>query len=162
MNYRGAEKAVLWDTGAANSANWKVLDLTDRATSEGILGGFIGNLRRAYSVGTNAAGNPVITGYGVWSSDGGTNSYIRGFVMVVSSATVPQPKITSITGAGTGSVTVNYSNTIASTSYRLQYNTNLSTTNWYTAGTKTATGTSDSQTDASATGAQRYYRVVSP
>ena len=38
MNYRGAERAVLWDTGDANPANWTVLDLTERAAAEGILG----------------------------------------------------------------------------------------------------------------------------
>jgi hypothetical protein len=32
-------------------------------------------------------------------------------------------------------------------------------TNWYPAGTKTAAGTSDSQTDNCATNTQRYYRV---
>jgi hypothetical protein len=69
------------------------------------------------------------------------------------------PRITSITGAGTGSVSVNYTNTLPGTSYTLVYNTNLTTANWYPVGTKSATGTGDSQTDNSATGNQRYYRV---
>ena len=61
--------------------------------------------------------------------------------------------------AGTASVTVNYTNTLPGTNYVLTYTTNLSTTNWFIAGTKTAAGTSDSQTDNSATSSQRYYRV---
>ena len=41
----------------------------------------------------------------------------------------PRPQITSITGAGTGNVTVNYANTVAGKTYTLQYNTNLNTRN---------------------------------
>ena len=145
MNYRGAEKAVLWDTGDANPANWTVLDLTERAAAEGILGNFT-VLYRAFSIGTNSAGNPVITGVGMY--DDGAGLYNRAFVMVVGT---PRPRITSITGAGTSSVTVNYANTVAGKTYTLQYNTNLSTTNWYSAGTKTAAGTTDSQTQSSVT-----------
>ncbi len=153
MNYRGAERAVLWDTGDPNSANWTVLDLTERAAAEGILDGFT-SLSRAYSVGTNSTGYPVITGVGAYVSGGVTNS--RAFVMVVGT---PRPRITSIIGAGTSAVTVNYANTVAGKTYTLQYNTNLSTTNWYPAGTKTAADTTDSQTENSVTSAQRYYRV---
>jgi len=72
----------------------------------------------------------------------------------------PPPRITSITNTGPSTVTVRYTNTLAGTNYALVYNTNLNnTTNWYPAGTKTAAGTSDSQTDTSATNSQRYYRV---
>ena len=157
VSYRGAEKAVLWDTGDANPANWTVTDLTDLATSEGILGGFT-TLTRAYSVGTNAAGKPVVTGIGI---NGGVT---RAFVMVVSAATPPAPavppRITSIAGAGSTSVTVNYTNTITGTNYVLRYSTNLATTNWYTSGTKMAAGTTDFQTDSPPAGSpRRYYRV---
>ena len=72
---------------------------------------------------------------------------------------VTRPRITSITDAGTASVTVNYANTLPGTNYVLRYNTNLATTNWFTAGAKTASGTSDSQTDSSSINDQRYYRV---
>ena len=62
--------------------------------------------------------------------------------------------------AGTTSVTVNYTNTIPTTNYVLSYNTNLATANWYTAGTKAAVGTADSQTDSPPAGSpRRYYRV---
>ena len=73
-----------------------------------------------------------------------------------------RPSITSITNAGPGSMTVRYTNTLAGTNYALVYATNLPATNWYPAGTRTAPGTSDSQTDNSATNNQRYYRVYYP
>ena len=62
-----------------------------------------------------------------------------------------------------GSVTVHYTNTLAGVNYTLVYNTNLNNTaNWYPAGTRTATGTSDFQTDSSATNSRRCYRVYYP
>jgi hypothetical protein len=76
MDYVGKEKAALWDlqTGA-------VIDLTAWATANGMLGVFDGNLRRAYSVGVNSEGQPVICGMG-YSNTLGT----RGFVL-----TLPEP-----------------------------------------------------------------------
>jgi len=160
--YRGAamsERAVLWDTGDADTNNWTALDLTDYATSEGIMGSFT-KLERAYSVGVNADGRPVVTGYGRYTDGADTRN--RAFVLVVTPVVVSpvRPEITLITGAGTGSVTVYYTNTVPSKLYTLQYCTNLNATPaWYDAGTKTATGTSDSQTESSVTSAQRYYRL---
>ena len=52
MNYRGTEKAVLWDTHDASATNWTVTDLTDLAVAGGNLNIF-SRLTRAYSVGTN-------------------------------------------------------------------------------------------------------------
>jgi hypothetical protein len=72
---------------------------------------------------------------------------------------VVRSQITSISDAGTGSVTVYYTNTWPGSNYVLSFNTNLNSPNWFTAGNKTATGTTDSQTDNSATGDQRFYRV---
>ncbi len=73
------------------------------------------------------------------------------------------PRITAITGAGTGSVKVSYTNTLAGTNYVLSCCTNLNNPmSWYPLGTRTATGTGDSQTDNSATTSQRYYRVYYP
>ena len=63
MNYRGMEKAVLWDTRDASATNWTVTDLTSLAATNGGLNIF-NRLTRAYSVGTNGAGNLVITGVG--------------------------------------------------------------------------------------------------
>ena len=58
---------------------------------------------------------------------------------------------------------VRYTNTVQGTSYTLAYNTNLNgLSNWYPLGAKSASGTSDSQADTSATNGQRYYRVYIP
>lgn len=73
MNYRGSEKAFLWDTQTGH-----MVDLTKFAAANGILGDFTGNLRRAYSVGVDDAGNVIVTGTGVTS-----DLVTRGFVMVV-------------------------------------------------------------------------------
>jgi GH25 family lysozyme M1 (1,4-beta-N-acetylmuramidase) len=156
LSYRGSEKAVLWDTGDASPVNWTVTDLTEYATSKGILGSFT-RLARAYSVGKNAAGNLVITGIGDYNS-GGTKT--RAFVLTLSSTPAPRPQITSVVGAGTTSVTVTWTNTVAGTNYVLQYNTNLNATNWYDLSPVTASGSTASKTDnPPAGGLQRYYRV---
>ncbi len=73
---RGMELAVLWDTCTGTE-----IDLTQFAADNGILGDFTLNLRRAYSVGVNADGAPVVTGWGV-----DTNVAVIGFVM-----TLPSP-----------------------------------------------------------------------
>ncbi len=84
------------------------------------------------------------------------------FTPAVAPPVVP-PHITSITNASPGAVTVRYTNTVAGSNYTLVYSTNLNhTADWYPAGTRTAAGTSDSQTDSSATNGQRYYRLCSP
>ena len=156
--YRGADKgerAVLWDTGNADTNKWTVLDLTDVAAAEGILGSF-NKLERAYSVGVNASGKPVVAGCGKYAD--GSILRNRAFVMVVNPA-AQRPQITSVGGAGTGTITVNYTNTIAGKTYTLLYNTNLSATNWYSAGSKAAIGTSDSQTESSVTSGRRFYRL---
>lgn len=77
MIYRGMERAALWDTQTGT-----VIDLTDWASNHGILDGFTGNLRRAYTVGVNAEGFPVIAGVGVGPN--GANNI--GFVL-----TLPEP-----------------------------------------------------------------------
>ncbi len=91
MAYRGTEKAVVWVTADPDPTKWYLFDLTTIAQSEGILDGFT-RLSRAYSIGTDAAGDYVITGQGVWSPDGGVTLYTRGFVMTV----VPEPGAISL------------------------------------------------------------------
>ncbi len=76
MNYRGRETAVLWDTTSSDTNVWTVNDLYGLAAANGTADIFT-RLTRAYSVGTNAAGDPVITGIG-W--DGASN---RAFLMTV-------------------------------------------------------------------------------
>jgi hypothetical protein len=73
------ERAVLWDTSDSNPGKWTVLDLTDFAASQGILGSFT-LLSRAYNVGVKAGGDIVITGIGT------LDGFTRGFVL-----TVPKP-----------------------------------------------------------------------
>ncbi|MBN2506390.1 MAG: hypothetical protein JXQ71_06820 [Verrucomicrobia bacterium] len=162
MAYRGQEKAVLWDTTESEPAEWTVTDLSDLASSEGILGGFV-RLNRGYSVGRDATGHLVVAGVGVWSPDGGTTLHTRGFLMVVGAVTAPPLRITSVAGAATTSVTVTWTNTLAGSSYVLQYHTNLHTTNWTSLSPVTASGTTTSQTDHPPAGdPQRYYRVLAP
>ena len=72
------------------------------------------------------------------------------------------PSITAVVGAGTGSVTVGYTNSIPGTNYVLQYNTNLNDETWISVITNAAAGYSASQTDNTATGDQRFYRVSYP
>jgi hypothetical protein len=63
MNYRGQEKAALWDTGNADTNLWAVNDLSDLAMANGAGDIFI-RLTRAFSVGTNGTGDLVIAGVG--------------------------------------------------------------------------------------------------
>jgi hypothetical protein len=96
MDYSyGMEKAVLWDLHDIN--NITALDLTQYATDHGILGAFTGNLRRAYAMGIDAQGNPVITGTGYASSleaDGWT-----GYVL-----TLPEPTTVLLLALGGAAV----------------------------------------------------------
>jgi hypothetical protein len=73
----------------------------------------------------------------------------------------PPPQIISIAGAGTTSVTVTWTNALVGTNYVLQYNTNLSTTDWADLAPVTATGSTAFQTDNPPSGdAARFYRVL--
>jgi hypothetical protein len=75
----------------------------------------------------------------------------------------PGPLITEIAGAGTTSVTVTWTNVQVGTNYVLQYNTNLSTTNWSDLPPVTAVGPTASQTDNPPSGdTARFYRVLNP
>ncbi len=146
-------------TGAASAPNasnpfwqsahtWTVISL-DGGSNPGASN--FGKLRN----GSFAAGNFT-------TSVGGSGSVLLTFTPnAIPPAT--HPRITSITNTGPGSVTVHYTNTLAGVNYTLVYNTNLNNTaNWYPAGTRTATGTSDFQTDSSATNSRRCYRVYYP
>jgi hypothetical protein len=69
------------------------------------------------------------------------------------------PRMTTVVLDVSGRVTVYYMNTFPGTNYVLSYSTNLTSPNWFIVGSKTATAWDDSQTDNSATGDQRFYRV---
>jgi hypothetical protein len=123
MNYRGMEKAVIWDTSSPDTNIWTVVDLTDLAAANGILGNFGLNLRRAYSAGTNSAGEIVITGYGVDNTVSPVAA--RAFVMTVAKwvAAIQFPI----------SQTVNYGSNVT---FSLKTNgTDSLTFQWYKAGT---------------------------
>jgi photosystem II stability/assembly factor-like uncharacterized protein len=83
-----------------------------------------------------------------------TVSVSDGFSCCVS---IPRPSITAISRSGTN-VFLTWSAT-PGVSYRLQYNTNLNTTNWFDADDILASGSSVSVTNFPATDEQRYYRV---
>ena len=66
MNYRGMEKAVLWDASDADPANWTVTDLTELCNDAGALGRFTYNLRRGYGISVDESnGDILIVGRGV-------------------------------------------------------------------------------------------------
>jgi len=94
MDYVGMERAALWDTQTG-----QVYDLTTLASNLGILsdvnGGWGGNLRRAYTVGVNALGQPVIGGMGVYYAAGSTVALTRGYIL-----TVPEPATLSFLALG--------------------------------------------------------------
>jgi hypothetical protein len=93
MDYSyGNELAVLWDLRDANPANWTALNLTAFANSQGVLGAFSGNLRRAYAVGVDALGQPVVTGYGYAPT---IQAGWTGYVM-----TVPEPTAVMLLALG--------------------------------------------------------------
>ena len=93
MDYRGLEKAVVWNTSDANPANWVPFDLTDLAAADGVLGSYT-RLSRAYSVGEDGLGDLVITGIGV---NGGATS---AFVMTIPMSEVPEPGTLSLLALG--------------------------------------------------------------
>jgi hypothetical protein len=112
FSYRYMERAVLWDASDPNPAKWTVLDLTDFATAQGILGNFT-LLNRAYNVGENAGGNIVITGIG-----GDAGGFTRAFVL-----TVPKP----LSAYSVWPATLSISNT--PTKYTFRFNSIASSPN---------------------------------
>ena len=159
MNYRGTEKAVLWDTHDASPTNWTVTDLTDLAVASGNMNIF-SRLTRAYSVATDSGGNLVIAGVGLdTSSPAGS----RAFVMTVPLSNAPvivRPTVT-ITGSYPAGFLFSFP-TVASPSmtYYLEYATNLvGTMTWNTIGSAPGTGAIASLTDPNPSGQQRFYRI---
>ncbi|MEP0841420.1 MAG: hypothetical protein HRF43_01760 [Phycisphaerae bacterium] len=85
QNFRGQERAVLWDLRDADPANWKVYDLTSYFAASGQLGNFT-RLSRGYNVGVDTEnGNVVVTGTGA------TAAGTRGFVAMIPLADFPLP-----------------------------------------------------------------------
>jgi hypothetical protein len=157
MNFRGTEKAVLWDTSDADPARWTVLDLTDFAAANAILNNF-SRLSRAYSVGTNSSGNLTITGNGV-----DTNGYTRAFIMTVSPPIAPfayPPEVTvfgsQMTGFEFSFMSLNNANL---TNY-LEYTTNLTPpATWIAITSAPSAGAMSSLSDPRPPDTQRFYRI---
>jgi len=159
MNYRGTEKAVLWDTREANATNWTITDLTDLALASGDLGVF-SRLTRAYSVGVNGAGDLVIVGAGL---DTNGPPRTRAFLMAIdplNTPAVPRPTVT-ISGSYPAGFTFSFP-TVASPSvmYYLEYTTNLTgAMTWNTIASTPGTGTLASLPDTNPSGQRRFYRI---
>jgi len=133
-------------TGSATAPDGTGFWATDHSWTI-ISGSVTGNFKNIQN-GTNA--------YGSFYTTGGTTLNFH----AVPPGPGGQPKITSISKVGT-TVTVNYNNCAVGTNYILQYKSPVTGVGgWTDIGIgKVATGTSDSQNDATASGAQRYYRV---
>lgn len=84
-NYRGQERAVLWDLRDATPANWKVYDLTAYFGALGQLGAFT-RLDRAFSVGVDTTAQDVVV-----SGRGITAAGTRAFVARIPLADFPLP-----------------------------------------------------------------------
>ena len=89
--------------------------------------------------------------------DGARQRYYR--VRCLSSGGT-RPRITSVARLGATAVTLGYTNTVAGTSYVVQYSTNLNTLQWTSLSPVTASGTTCSAADSIPAGmAPRFYRV---
>jgi hypothetical protein len=156
-SYRGVARAVLWDTSNANPLNWTVTDLTDLASASGFLGNFT-NLSRAYSIGTNAAGEKVVVGIGSYTEDAGVTVYRRGFVMVVPNVTPVVRPLVKISTAPQ-KFTFSVAPTVSGKTYYLEYVTTVTSTSWNPLGSTPGTGGTVTLTDLNPPDVRRYYRV---
>ncbi len=85
MNYRGQERAVLWDLRDPAPANWKVYDLTAYFGALGQLGSF-SRLIRAYDVEVDSVNSTVVvTGIGTAAAQ------TQGFVVTIPLSAFPLP-----------------------------------------------------------------------
>ena len=148
MGYRGMERAMVWDASASDTNKWTATDLTDLARNNGFLGDFTLNLRRAYGVGTNGAGDIVVTGNGVLSSVS-TRAFVMTVPKWIAAIQFPPNKTVNMGGSATFSLKTNGTDTL--------------TYQWYKNGTMMpgATGTSMSFTNVScASGDAGTYQIV--
>jgi hypothetical protein len=159
MNYRGVEKAVLWDTDDSNPAKWTVVDLTDVAAANGILGSFA-RLSRAYSAGVNAAGALVIVGVGV---DTNTPGNTRAFLMTLAPPLAPiafPPTVTTTALYPTGVKCSFLSLANPSIMCYLEYTTSLvSPMTWTMIASTPSTGGLTSLSDPNPSDQHRFYRI---
>jgi hypothetical protein len=157
------------------TADNKVYDGTTTATISsnnvvlsGVLPGDVGNVSLvtngyAATFNTAAVGNgKTVTVGGLTLAGSATNNYTLTQPTLTANITagpVQQPTILSLTGAGTSSVVISWS-AVSNVTYRVQFNSNLGTTNWFDLTPDvTATGSTASATDNPAGASQRFYRV---
>jgi len=159
MSYRGLEKAVLWDTRDPSATNWTVVDLTDLALANGGPDIF-SRLVRAYSVGTNAAGDLVIAGVGL---DTNSPAGLRAFVMTVALSTAPIVSSPRVTLSGSyPAVFICTFQTFADPKvlYYLEYATNLTPpVAWTPIASAQGSGALTSLSDYNPPDRQRFYRI---
>jgi len=121
--------------------------------SGGLIAGATGTSYTLGSVDWTNVGNYYVV---VTNELGSTNSELAGLTILVPPPAVIEP----VEGAGTIEVYVSW-DTLPGASYRLEYNTDLSTTNWVVVSDLVATGTSVTVKHRRLKiDAQRYYRVV--
>jgi hypothetical protein len=143
------EKAVVWDASASTPSKWTVLDLTELAKLNGILGIFDGNLTHAYSVGTNTAGL-AITGFG-YDNTAAAN---RAFLM-----TVPLPLTPALTISNSGGgFTLSYLG-LGNTTNVLEYTTGLNLPHTWTPLDTNTSGSIATYIDTAPPDQKRFYRV---
>lgn len=155
MNYRNAERAVLWDVRDPDPSRWTVLDLTDLAAANGALGTFT-RLSRAYSLGTNAAGNFVIAGIG---ADGANT---RAFVMTLTPplASWAHPPTVTVAGSPAAGFTFRFASlNNAGIRYYLEATTNLPPAGWTTITSAPGIGPGLQLRDPAPGDAQKFYRI---
>jgi hypothetical protein len=158
-DYRGAERAVLWNTSDSDPSRWSIVDLTDVAAASGILGTF-SSLSRAYAVSTNAAGDLVVAGVG---SDTNTLPIPRAFLMTLrpplgSMSFPPSPTISGSHSEGFTLAFMGASGT--NITYYLESTTNLTqSSSWITIGSTPGTGSLTTLSDPNPGDRQRFYRI---
>ena len=160
MSYRGTERAVLWDTGDPDPSKWSVLDLTSLAEANRITGIFL-SLRRAYGVATNAAGDLVITGFGV---DKNLPANTRAFVMTITPPIAPMgfPPTVTMSGSYPGSYWFSFlsvTGAVGKISNFLEYTTELAPASWSVITSAESTGGPITLVDPDPIDEQRFYRI---
>jgi hypothetical protein len=152
MSYRGAEKAVLWNTGDPNPSRWTVIDLTEAARANAQLNGFV-RLARAYSVARTAAGGLVVTGSGV--DAGGTS---RAWLMALPAEN--QARAVPVgDSARAASFALLSGGGLRLTNY-LEFTTNLArAVSWQTVASAACNGYLTLLEDPNPSGRQRFYRI---
>lgn len=88
----------------------------------------------------------------------GTNTSSNA-VLTVNALVASAPVIEPLTGVGTADVVITWSS-VSGNTYRVQYNPDLTATNWTTIADVVATGSTASTTNNPGIADQRYYRVI--